>query len=119
MQHFLKAASRTARTEVVTTELFYSSLSPWTILVPRLTCVSEGNPLRRLLLRVKGRVVGEFVLISHGEPSLRSLDLITIGNRSSAAAVAHSALRAGFAQREAQSRGVRKIWFRRSLGCRA
>jgi hypothetical protein len=28
-------------------------LSPWTIRTPRLTCVSEGNPRRRLLIGSK------------------------------------------------------------------
>jgi len=30
-----------------------SSLSPWTTRNPRFTCVSDGNPLRRLLVRSK------------------------------------------------------------------
>lgn len=33
-----------------------NSLSAWTTRIPRLTCVSEGNPFRRLLLGVKGLV---------------------------------------------------------------
>jgi hypothetical protein len=68
MQHFLKAASRTARTEVITTELFYKLFVPVDDPVTALTCASEGNPLRRLLLRVKGGLIGEFVLVFHGEP---------------------------------------------------
>src|SRR5713226_3590086 len=35
-----------------------SSLSPCTILRPLFTCVSDGNPLRRLLMRSKGGLVG-------------------------------------------------------------
>jgi hypothetical protein len=35
-----------------------SSLSPWTVRKPRFTCVSDGNPLERLLMRSKGGLVG-------------------------------------------------------------
>jgi len=36
--------------------------------VTTLDLSSEGNPLRRLLLRVKGGLVGEFVFVFHGVP---------------------------------------------------
>ena len=42
-----------------------SSFSPPTTRCPRFTCVSDGYPLRRLLLRSKARFVGQCIL-SHG-----------------------------------------------------
>ena len=51
-----------------------SSLSPWTILKPRLTRVSDGNPLRRLRLRLKGGLVGKFVFGLHGTPPVEATD---------------------------------------------
>ena len=47
-----------------------SSLSPWTILSPRLTCISDGNPRRRLLIVSKGHLFLEFVGL-HGAPPVR------------------------------------------------
>ena len=44
-----------------------SSLSPWTILTPRLTCISDGKPCRRLLIVSKGHLIFEFVGL-HGTP---------------------------------------------------
>lgn len=40
-------------------------LSPWTTRTPRLTCVSDGNPRRRLLVRSKKGAVVIFVVVSH------------------------------------------------------
>ena len=42
-----------------------SSFEPCTTRCPRFTCVSDGYPLRRLLLRSKARFVGQCIL-SHG-----------------------------------------------------
>ena len=42
-----------------------SSLEPWTTLRPRLTWVSDGKPLRRLLLRWKALEVVEVVVAWH------------------------------------------------------
>ena len=42
-----------------------SSLLPWTIRNPRFTCVSDGNPFRRLLLTSKA-VVGFDLVTFHG-----------------------------------------------------
>src|SRR5260370_35630920 len=44
-----------------------NSLSPCTTRRPRLTCDADGNPLRRLLLRSKGGLVGVEVVL-HGVP---------------------------------------------------
>jgi hypothetical protein len=62
-----------SRKEIVATAAVIAagrSLYPRTALRPRFTCFSEGNPLRRLLLRVKGGLAGEFVLVFHGMPPL-------------------------------------------------
>jgi hypothetical protein len=47
-----------------------STLSPWTTRNPRLTCVSDGNPRRRLLIvSMKGQIIGMFILdANHGTP---------------------------------------------------
>ena len=42
-----------------------SSLQPWTMRSPRLTCVSDGNPLRRLLVRSKKGAVELVSVICH------------------------------------------------------
>ena len=47
------------------------SLPPWTIRTPRLTCVSEGNPFRRLLIVSKKRFVVE-ITSGHGTPPFGS-----------------------------------------------
>jgi hypothetical protein len=43
-------------------------LSPWTILTPRLTCVSDGNPRRRLLIVSKGRLFIVIVALHDAPP---------------------------------------------------
>ena len=67
MQHFLKAASRTTREEVVPAELLYKLFARVYGSATALDLCSEGNPRRRLLLGVEGGDVGKFVLVFHGE----------------------------------------------------
>ena len=55
-QHFLNFRPEPHGQRSFRPNFFNSSLSPWTTRDPRLTCVSEGNPFRRLLLGVKGLV---------------------------------------------------------------
>ncbi len=45
-----------------------SSFSPWTKRRPRLTCCSDGKPLRRLLVGSKGGLVVVAVVWMHGTP---------------------------------------------------
>jgi hypothetical protein len=54
MQHFLKALAGAAWAQVVPSQLFSQVFITVDDPVTFLTWVSEGNPLRRLLLRVKG-----------------------------------------------------------------
>lgn len=44
-----------------------SSLSPWTHRLPRFTCVSDGNPLRRLLVGSKAKGVVRVLVFAHGD----------------------------------------------------
>jgi len=46
-----------------------SILSPWTVRSPRFTCVSEGNPRRRLLIVSKKRFVLGVLVLTHHAPS--------------------------------------------------
>jgi len=53
MQHFLKPAARTARAEIVPAEFFDELLVAMNDAEARCTFVSDGKPLRRLLLGSK------------------------------------------------------------------
>src|SRR6185436_12708740 len=59
-----------------------NSLSPWTTRSPRFTWLSEGNPLRLLLLGVKG-LVGVDVVFHKAPPEVAS----SLSNPSSATVV--------------------------------
>jgi hypothetical protein len=100
IQHFLKALSRSARTQIlldchpeqafsaqrriqasrakrrVLCDAIIARLARFHIpLIPRVTWLSEGYPLRRLRLGVKaGEVVVAFVFVSHGTPPVRNSD---------------------------------------------
>ena len=69
-QHFLKRLPELQGQRSFRPSFSSSSLSPWTTRTPRLTCVSDGNPRRRLLmLSKKWLFVSMFVIrVSHGAP---------------------------------------------------
>ena len=68
-QHFLKSLPEPQGQRSFRPSFSSSSLSPWTILTPRLTCDSDGNPRRRLLVGSKGFLFVE-VMVLHGTPPI-------------------------------------------------
>lgn len=46
-----------------------STLSPWTTRSPRFTCVSDGNPRRRLLIVSKKWLLVSVFVVTHNAPS--------------------------------------------------
>ncbi len=56
-QHFLKRWPEPHGQRSLRPSFSSSTLLPWTTCVPRLTCVSDGNPRRRLLIVSKKMVV--------------------------------------------------------------
>jgi hypothetical protein len=60
-QHFLKRLPELQGQRSFLPSFSSSSLSPWTTRSPRLTCVSEGNPRRRLLIVSKKMAVRQNV----------------------------------------------------------
>ena len=69
-QHFLKRWPEPQGQRSFLPSFSSSNLSPWTTRSPRLTCVSDGNPLRRLLIVSKKWLFVELfvVCLSHGTP---------------------------------------------------
>jgi hypothetical protein len=59
-QHFLKCLPDPQGHGSFLPSFSTSSLSPWTILMPRLTCVSDGNPFLRLLVTSKANLFDIF-----------------------------------------------------------
>ena len=66
-QHFLNAFAAPQGHRSLRPSFSCSSLSPWTTRWPRLTPVSDGKPLRRLLVVVKAEVFGS-VRFHEGSP---------------------------------------------------
>jgi hypothetical protein len=66
-QQFLKSLPDPQGQRSLRPSFSSSSLSPCTTRTPRFTCVSDGNPRRRLLIDSKGRVFVE-VVNAHGTP---------------------------------------------------
>ena len=60
-QHFLKRLPEPQGQRSFRPSFSSSSLSPWTTRTPRLTCVSDGNPRRRLLIGSKKMAVRRIV----------------------------------------------------------
>ena len=69
-QHFLKRWPEPQGQRSFLPSVSSSTLSPWTTRSPRLTCVSDGNPRRRLLIVSKKWLFVELFVIclSHGTP---------------------------------------------------
>ena len=67
MQHILKRLPLPHGHKSLRPSFSSSSLSPCTIRTPRLTLLSEGNPLRRLLIVSKKWLIVE-PSIGHGRP---------------------------------------------------
>lgn len=74
MQHFLKRLLEPQGHRSLRPSFSSSSLSPWTTRSPRFTCVSDGNPRRRLLIvSKKWLFIKLFVIrVSHGAPSFQA-----------------------------------------------
>lgn len=70
MQHFLKSLPDPHGQRSFLPSFSVSSLLPWTTRTPRFTFVSDGKPLRRLLIGSKKRPVFVVVLV-HGPPPFR------------------------------------------------
>lgn len=70
-QHFLKRLLEPQGHRSLRPSFSSSNLSPWTTRSPRFTCVSDGNPRRRLLMFSKKWlfVVLFMIRVSHGAPS--------------------------------------------------
>ena len=70
-QHFLKRLPEPQGQRSFRPSLSSSSLSPCTTRTPRFTCVSDGNPRRRLLIVSKKWLFVEMfvICVSHGAPS--------------------------------------------------
>jgi hypothetical protein len=75
MQHFLNRLPLPHGHKSLRPSFSSSSLSPCTIRTPRLTCVSDGNPLRRLLIVSKARPF-VFVKLAHGTPPPKRVNVI-------------------------------------------
>ena len=71
-QHRLKPLSGAARTRVLRPSFSTSSLFPRTTRLPRPTCVSDGYPFRRLLLRSKAPFVVQGIATHDRPPVLKS-----------------------------------------------
>ena len=68
-QHFLKPPPGAARAEVIAAKFLDQFLhAAATTRTPRLTCVSDGNPLRRLLVRSKARPFPVLLEAGHKAP---------------------------------------------------
>jgi len=69
-QHFLKRWPEPHGQRSFLPSFSSRCLLPWTTRTPRLTCVSDGNPRRRLLIRSKKRLFGKetFVCMCHSTP---------------------------------------------------
>lgn len=67
-QHFLKRLPEPHGHGSLRPSFSSSSFSPCTIRSPRLTCVSDGNPRRRLLIVSKQRPVFAVSMLSHDAP---------------------------------------------------
>ena len=67
-QHFLNRLPLPQGHRSLRPSFSSNSLPPWTTRTPRLTCVSDGNPRRRLLIGSKPWLV-VIVVISHDAPS--------------------------------------------------
>ena len=78
MQHFLKAASRAARTEVITTELFYKLFVPVDDPVTALNLRFGGESPAALTAPRERRIDWRVRLGISWRASVRSLDLIMI-----------------------------------------
>ena len=78
MQHFLKAASRAARTEVITTELFYKLFVPVDDPVTALNLRFGGESAAALTAPRERRIDWRVRLGISWRASVRSLDLIMI-----------------------------------------
>jgi hypothetical protein len=67
-QHFLNRLSDPQGQRSFRPSFSSSSLSPWTILTPRMTRVSDGNPRLRLLMISKGSLFVDVVVGPHETP---------------------------------------------------
>ena len=65
MQHFLNRNRLPHGQGSLRPSFSSSCLSPWTTRTPRLTCVSDGKPRRRLLIGSKGVAFVVVVFVSH------------------------------------------------------
>lgn len=68
MQQRLKSPPRSTRTGIVSAQLLNEFFVTPDNAIPRFTRVSDGNPLRRLLLTSKALEFEVFVLDSHDAP---------------------------------------------------
>jgi hypothetical protein len=70
-QHFLKRLPDPHGQRSFLPSFSASSLLPWTILTPRFTFFSDGNPRRRLLIGLKKCFVFEVLLVYDAPPFLK------------------------------------------------